>query len=180
MIATSTPITGWPMLPGMRSESKWLKVATGLVSDNPKPSRMVTPNSASKRRSTATGIGAPPDTPRRRVLATRSRRPSRAACSALSKPMNMVGTPQNTVTPCAAISCMAASGSKRGASTIIAPTATTEFICTVWPKVWNSGSAISCTSVLSSRVSATQHSALVTMLACESSAPLGVPVVPEV
>jgi hypothetical protein len=34
-IATSTPMIAWPTLPGIRSESMWLKVATGLVSDRP-------------------------------------------------------------------------------------------------------------------------------------------------
>jgi len=35
MMPTSVPAIATPMLPGTRLVSKWLKVATGLVSDRP-------------------------------------------------------------------------------------------------------------------------------------------------
>ena len=72
-------------------------------------------------------------------------------------------------------------GSKRGISVSIAPKATATFIAQVCPKAWNSGSApritsssVTCTSVIP------VTSALRRRFSCVSSAPLGVPVVPEV
>ena len=72
-------------------------------------------------------------------------------------------------------------GSKRGISDRQAPTRTELLSPHVWPNVWNSGSAPSSTS--SSDASASlvaEMSQFVWRLSWLSSAPLGVPVVPDV
>ena len=61
-----------------------------------------------------------------------------AACK---QAMYIVGTPWKVFTPSRTISSIAAAASKRGISTSVAPARQVEFMLTVWPKVWNSGSA---------------------------------------
>ena len=51
---------------------------------------------------------------------------------------------------------------------------------TVWPKEWNSGSTASATSSWLNPTMSRVATAFITMLAWVSSAPLGLPVVPEV
>ena len=64
----STPATGVPIEPGLRTPPGWLKEATGEVSDSPYPSRMMVPNASSKARSSSTGRAAPPLTHTRTEL----------------------------------------------------------------------------------------------------------------
>ncbi len=75
----------------------------------------------------------------------------------------------------------ALSGSKRGIIEIIARLQMPAFSVHVWPNEWNSGSAPS--SLSSSVISPSVDAATVQFLcrlACVSSAPLGLPVVPDV
>ena len=75
----------------------------------------------------------------------------------------------------------ARAGSKRGISVSAAPTETAALSPQVCPKEWNSGSAPSSTS--SSVATASCFAAIsqfVRRLSCVSSAPFGVPVVPDV
>ena len=75
----------------------------------------------------------------------------------------------------------ALSGSKRGIMLTVAPLATALFIVQVWPKEWNSGSAPSSTSSWVNSPSVVEAiSQLRRRLACVSSAPFGLPVVPLV
>ena len=72
------------------------------------------------------------------------------------------------------------SGSKRGSSVTVAPTVTALFMEQVWPKEWNSGSAPRSTSSSLSSPSFSETPAVLNRFACVSSAPLGLPVVPDV
>ena len=93
----------------------------------------------------------------------------------------MVGTPSNTVTRSRSITCSAAAGLNLGISVRQAPDTTAAFSPQVCPKLWNSGRQPITTSSgprSSSVVAVTE--AFFRMLACVSSAPFGVPVVPEV
>ncbi len=98
----------------------------------------------------------------------------------------MVGTPTQQVMRSSAIVCRTAAGSNRGMRTRVWPPATPAFICAVCPVEWNTGSVIRFrvvpASAPSSRgaIMSRDTMALVTMLKCVSSAPLGCPVVPEV
>ena len=71
-------------------------------------------------------------------------------------------------------------GSNRGMRVRFAPTEMAAFIPTVWPNEWNSGRPPKTTSSGPTSTRPTEISALRLMLAWVSSAPLGVPVVPEV
>lgn len=92
----------------------------------------------------------------------------------------IVGTPAKNVTFSSPINDSAVFGSNLGSSTRVAPVPKPAFICTVWPKEWNSGSVTRWTSWSTTPNSRWQVSALSTMLACDSSAPFGSPVVPLV
>ena len=94
--------------------------------------------------------------------------------------MYIVGTPWKIVALSRSMISSALSGSKRGSWVIIAPTATQAFIVQVWPKEWNSGSAPSATSSSVTSPSRPASSAFFLRFECVSSAPLGLPVVPEV
>ena len=74
----------------------------------------------------------------------------------------------------------ALAGSKRGISVSMAPAPTQLFIAQVWPKEWNSGSAPSTTSSSERSKRPRETSELRRRLSWVSSAPLGVPVVPDV
>jgi hypothetical protein len=75
----------------------------------------------------------------------------------------------------------ALSGSKRGSSVTVAPTLTALFIVQVWPKEWNSGRAPRRTSssLISPSFSDTPFEFL-DRFEWVSSAPFGLPVVPDV
>ena len=70
MSCISTPATGTPIEPGLRSRSGGLNVAIAAVSESPLPSSTLQPNAASKPRRISTGIAAPPETHSRRVEAS--------------------------------------------------------------------------------------------------------------
>ncbi len=74
----------------------------------------------------------------------------------------------------------ALSGSKRGISVRQPPATIVAFSPQVWPKEWKSGSAPRIIASPSIPNSSTATSAFLRMLAWVSSAPFGVPVVPEV
>ena len=138
------------------------------------------PNFSSNWLITSTGIAAPPDTPSRRTDAIALRSWRSAAPGRFSSVMYIVGTPAKIVTLCACIALNTASGSKRGSSTIDAPAIRAAFICTVWPKLWKSGSTIRCTSSAAWRMIAWLAMMFIATLEWVSSAPFGLPVVPEV
>ena len=71
-------------------------------------------------------------------------------------------------------------GRKRGISARQAPVATAVFSPQVCPNEWNSGSAPRITSSGSTEISPRMTSALRARLPCVSSAPFGLPVVPDV
>ncbi len=165
---------GRPIEPGLRW-SRRLNVATGDVSDRPYPSRITVPNAFSNPCSTSTGSAAPPETHSRSVDV------SGAPAASWSIPTYMVGTPSNTVTLSRSITRSACAALNREISVRQAPDSTAAFSPQVWPKQWNSGRHPITTSSgpsPSSVVAVTE--ALRRRLACVSSAPLGVPVVPEV
>lgn len=131
----------------------------------------------------STGSAAPPEIALRMFRAIVSTSASALLpSSAPSSAQYIVGTPAKTVISSRPISASAAAASNRGISTRVEPTESAEFMLTVWPKEWNSGSVTRQTSnyvgVLSNRRSA--DSALSTMLEWVSSAPFGCPVVPPV
>ena len=94
--------------------------------------------------------------------------------------MYIVGTPWNTLTRWRWIVSSTARASNRGTIVRQAPAATEAFSPQVWPNEWNSGSAPSTTSPAASENGPAEISALRIRLAWVSSAPLGVPVVPDV
>ena len=141
----------------------------------------MTPKRRSNSLCTSTGSADPPATATRTWSATRFTSTPESS-SAPSRPQYIVGTPAKKVTPSCSISVSAGPASKRGSSTTVPPKAKPAFMITVWPKEWNSGSTHSSVSGLSASApkSASLASALLIMLRCISSAPLGWPVVPEV
>ena len=125
---------------------------------------------------TCSGIAAPPDMQRRRVEVS-----AESALSHASIALYIVGTPWKIVMPSRAMISSALSGSNRGIIEIIARLQMPAFSVHVWPKLWNSGSAPS--SLSSSVISPSVDAATVQFLyrlAWVSSAPLGLPVVPDV
>ena len=101
----------------------------------------------------------------------------------MSSDQYIVGTPEKAVTFSLIIVSMTALGSKRGRSTIVEPLNRNAFIWTVWANEWNSGRATSDTTPSrGSNGSAISREiiALVSILLWVSSAPLGLPVVPDV
>ncbi len=124
---------------------------------------------------TAIGREAPPEAASRNC----GRRSSwRAAASSATY---IVGTPTNTVTPVPSMTSMTVAGSNRGTSEMVAPTRNPPFMTTVCPKEWNSGRAPKMTS--SPRMSIESYTETVAFhrtLSCVSTAPLGLPVVPDV
>ena len=122
---------------------------------------------------TSTGRAAPPEMQTASVDVSTSAR-------WLSIAAYIVGTPSNTVTRSRAMISSARPASKRGRRVNRPPTAIVAFSAHVWPKAWKSGSAPSATIVSSKPNSATEASTLCVRLPCVSSAPFGVPVVPDV
>ena len=159
-----------PVHPVERGDGAGLRQAVALQDGHAEP--------LLERRITSTGSAAPPE---RRPGGRRSSRcRTRPVSSQLSSAWYMVGTPAKKVTCSACISSSTVAASNRGSSTIVAPAANPAFICTIWPKEWNSGSTSRCTSCGCGPNSRFASSALCTMLLCVSSAPLGCPVVPLV
>ena len=134
------------------------------------------PNFSSKARISSAGIAAPPDMHRRSVEVS-----AVSAESAWSIALYIVGTPWKIVTRSRAMISSAFSGSKRGSIVTVAPLSTLEFIVHVCPNEWNSGSAPRRTSSLESLARVLPVAAqLRPRFAWVSSAPFGLPVVPEV
>lgn len=95
--------------------------------------------------------------------------------------MYIVGTPRKTVTRSRCRIRSAAAGSNRGSRVRVAPATTAALRAQVCPKAWNSGRPPNRTSSGPIRISvSTVVTALVDRLRWVSSAPFGVPVVPEV
>ena len=133
------------------------------------------PKASSNPRSTSTGSAAPPETQSRNVEVSATSVP---ACNIATY---MVGTPSKTVTPSRSITFSAVAGSNRGISVRHAPDTTAALSPQVCPKLWNSGRQPITTSSGPISISVVVDTvALRCMLAWVSSAPLGVPVVPEV
>ncbi len=97
-----------------------------------------------------------------------------------SRATYIVGTPSMTVQRSRWSTSSALVGSKRGSRVIVPPARTVAFIPTVWPNEWNSGSPPKTTSSGVNRIMLTHSWALLAMFAWLSSAPFGLPVVPDV
>ena len=137
---------------------------------------MMQSNFSSNARISSAGIAAPPD------MQMRSDEQSAASHDAeCSIALYIVGTPWKSVTLSRSMISSALSGSKRGSIVTVAPTLTALFIVHVCPNEWNSGSAPRSTSssVISPSFSETPLEFL-ERFACVSSAPFGLPVVPDV
>jgi hypothetical protein len=124
---------------------------------------------------TSTGIAEPPDTQSRSELVSYWSR-----SGWLSMAWYIVGTPWNTVTLSRWMISSALAGSKRGTIDSSPPTAIVAFRPQVWPKEWNSGSAPRTTSSAVVWARSIMPWALARRFAWVSSAPLGLPVVPDV
>ena len=107
---------------------------------------------------------------------------STSSLSALSSAQYIVGTPAKIVTSCSTMRFSAISPVNRGTRTSVAAVANPPFMRTVAPKVWKRGSVTSMVSARSGVVwnRRLQPIALRMRFECESSAPFGWPVVPEV
>jgi hypothetical protein len=93
----------------------------------------------------------------------------------------MVGTPAKSVTPSRCMISKASCGVKRGSSVKEAPAARKAFWMQVCPKEWKRGSVASATSSGVAGTSfGTTTAQLMNRFEWLSSAPLGLPVVPEV
>jgi hypothetical protein len=92
----------------------------------------------------------------------------------------IVGTPSNRVTPSRCTISSALPGSKRASIVRHPPAAIVAFSAQVCPNAWNSGSAPRVMARSSMPNSASEASMLDRRLAWVSSAPFGVPVVPDV
>jgi hypothetical protein len=94
--------------------------------------------------------------------------------------MYIVGTPSKTVTRSRAMTSSTFAGSNRVTSDIVQPKRMQTLSWLDRPKTWNSGSAT--TTMSSGSIPNTRPgvSAFISSWKCVSSAPLGVPVVPEV
>ena len=92
----------------------------------------------------------------------------------------MVGTPMNTVTRSRCMSCRTARGSNLGTSVMVPPSRTQVFMIDDSANTWNSGSATTATSSSANSNSRPGMSAFMYSPMCDSTAPFGVPVVPEV
>ena len=130
---------------------------------------------SSKFRISSSGIAEPPDMQSRSDEVSKSSRLSECSIA-----LYIVGTPWKIVTLSRSMISSALSGSKRGIWVIMAPTAKQAFMLQVWPKEWNSGSAPSAMSSSVVLASPTATSAFFFMFEWVSSAPLGLPVVPDV
>ena len=125
---------------------------------------------------TSTGSAAPPDTQRRRQETS-----NRSRSGWLSRAWYIVGTPSKIVTWSRWMISSALPASKRGIMVRQAPTFIAALSPQVWPKEWNSGRAPSRTSrSVPSNSVRTDTSQFLYRLSCVSSAPFGVPVVPDV
>ncbi len=125
---------------------------------------------------TSTGIGAPPD-----MQYLSAERSYSRSDSWWSSAKYMVGTPANTFTRSRSMISNASSGVKRGSSVMVPPAAIDAFCTTVCPNEWNSGSAPNITSSPPTGTSrGTTTAQLISRFEWVSSAPLGLPVVPEV
>ena len=92
----------------------------------------------------------------------------------------IVGTPSKMVTLSRASIVNASEGSNRGSRVRQAPVRTAVFSPQVWPKEWNKGRAPNMTSCSSTWSRLRVTSTFSARLKWVSSAPLGVPVVPDV
>ena len=92
----------------------------------------------------------------------------------------MVGTPMNTVTRSRCMSSRTARGSNRGTSVMVPPSRTQVFMIDDSANTWNSGSATTTVSSAANSNSRPGMSAFMYSVMCDSTAPFGVPVVPEV
>ena len=86
----------------------------------------------------------------------------------------------NTVTRSRCMISRTARGSNRGTSVIVPPSSTQVFMTDDSANTWNSGSATSTTSSTLNSNSRPGMSAFMYSEMCDSTAPFGVPVVPEV
>ena len=138
---------------------------------------MMQPNFSSKARISSAGIAAPPDMQRRS-----DEQSALSHDSEWSIALYIVGTPWKSVTRSRSMISSALSGSKRGSIVTVAPTLTALFIVQVWPNEWNSGSAPRSTSssLDLAELLATTPFEFRYRFACVSSAPFGLPVVPDV
>ncbi|GAP54855.1 hypothetical protein AHiyo6_14200 [Arthrobacter sp. Hiyo6] len=101
--------------------------------------------------------------------------------AASSSATYIVGTPMNTLTRCCTNNSRAAAPVNRGSITMVAPARRPVFNTTVCPKVWNNGSPPKSTSPRwKSKVLVRRTLVCSTRAKCVPSAPLGLPVVPEV
>ena len=125
--------------------------------------------------SSASGIGAPPTTARRRL--DRSARAKPGSCA---RKRYVAGTPIIVVTRFSSISRSARSGSNWRSRTTVAPFHHASSACTFHPPTWNCGSTCSTTSSCEIPVVRSKPRFVQKQFACVSSAPFGLPVVPEV
>ena len=92
----------------------------------------------------------------------------------------IVGTPSKTVTPSLSSIVNASEASNRGSRVRHAPVRTAVFSPQVWPNEWNRGSAPNMTSSWSTSSRFWVTSTFLARFKWVSSAPFGVPVVPDV
>ena len=92
----------------------------------------------------------------------------------------VAGTPIIVVTCFSAISASARAGSKAGSSTTVAPFHQASSGCTFQPPTWNCGSTCSTVSSPDTPATRSKERFVQKQFACVSSAPFGLPVVPEV
>ncbi len=98
-----------------------------------------------------------------------------------SRAKYMVGTPAKSVTRSRSMMSKASSAVKRGSSVTVPPTVTVAFWMQVCPKEWKRGSVPNATESLPmGRSRGTTKAQLRKRFECVSSAPFGLPVVPEV
>src|SRR5215217_56780 len=137
---------------------------------------MMQPNFSSNARISSAGIAAPPD------MHVRSEEQlASSADEQWSIALYIVGTPWKIVTLSRSMISSAFSGSKRGSIVTVAPTLTALFMVHVWPNEWNSGSAPrSTSSALISPSFWETPAEFLYRFRWVSSAPFGLPVVPEV
>ena len=125
---------------------------------------------------TSTGIAAPPETQTRSEDVSASSRVGGVEHRGVHRRDAL-----EHVTLSRAMISSALAGSKRGSSVRHAPRATAAFSPQVCPKEWNSGSAPRIDVLLGELEQRRRRtSALRRRLSCVSSAPFGVPVVPDV
>src|SRR5207249_6180191 len=111
----------------------------------------------------------------------RSRRRSPSPASASSNRRNIVATPGKTLTPRSRIDPSTASGENRSRRPTVAPVTRGASSAPFSPYEWDSGRTASTTSSAVSAMTGSIHDATPAATACcESTAPFGAPVEPEV